>query len=121
MSKTIREWFEELPEPYRTQALKNASVDKLGEESESLAKALFIAFVWMETREGLDYWDVLWLRAVTGESFEGTPDLATLVRAFLAAKDELVREILDKGGSGYDAAEEKLETAEKALREAVGL
>lgn len=82
--------------------------------TESLPDALSSSFPWSETPEGHEYWDVLWLRAVTGSPLEGTPNLATLVRSFLAAKDELVRETLDA------AAEEKLETAEKALREAVG-
>lgn len=54
--KTIREWLEELPEPYRTQALNNA--DNL--DSKALFKSLYNvlqeAFIWEESPEGGNYW-----------------------------------------------------------------
>lgn len=59
MTKTIKEWLEELPEPYRTQALNNMEVDEPysgDEETANLSKALHSAFLWDKTREGLDYW-----------------------------------------------------------------
>lgn len=75
--------------------------------TESLPDALTGAFYWEETPEGHEYWDVLWLRAVTGSPLEGTPNLATLVRAYFEAKDTMPQADVD--------------IAEKALREAVGL
>lgn len=59
--KTIREWLEELPEPYRTQALENVNehdpkiIDELPSE-QTAKKALSGAFVWMFTEQGERYW-----------------------------------------------------------------
>jgi hypothetical protein len=52
--KTIKEWLETLPEPYRSQALKNG-ID-MGKERSSLFKAINSAFVWSNSKEGFDYW-----------------------------------------------------------------
>lgn len=55
--KTIREWLEELPEPYKTQAKQNTkklSVFKL--EEPTLSDAVMSAFRWETTPEGLNYW-----------------------------------------------------------------
>ena len=60
--KTIKEWLEELPEPYKTQALTNMKNFALyaGEyEVTSLDKAIEWAFYWGQTPEGLSYWDDL--------------------------------------------------------------
>jgi len=57
--KTIREWFEMLPEPYRTKALANTAPDNRTEDYPSLISALDNAFVWDETQEGGDYWHEL--------------------------------------------------------------
>lgn len=57
--KTIREWLEELPEPYRTQALENVNEHdpQIIDTSEQTAKkALSGAFVWMFTEQGERYW-----------------------------------------------------------------
>ncbi len=62
--KTIREWLEELPEPYRTQAINN--YDLLGPyppfiespyDIETLWSAVLNAFDWSESKEGNHYWD----------------------------------------------------------------
>lgn len=52
--KTIKQHFEELPEPYRTQALENMAASD--DERDSLKKALYSGFVWAETPQGHDYW-----------------------------------------------------------------
>lgn len=55
MSKTIREWFEELPEPYRTHAIAHASKRGMLEcGTESLPDALTGAFYWEETPKGMN-------------------------------------------------------------------
>ena len=54
--KTIREWLEELPEPYRTQAINNTSESVLMVEEESLSEAVTGAFSWWDSPEGLEYW-----------------------------------------------------------------
>lgn len=65
--KTIKEWLEELPEPYRTQAIDNMNqaterhglrVDLI--EEESLSKALCGAFSWALSKEGASYWSYLY-------------------------------------------------------------
>jgi hypothetical protein len=57
--KTIKEWLSELPEPYRTQALKNTNQRELGETANSLNNALSLAFVWDRTEQGHSYWEDL--------------------------------------------------------------
>lgn len=54
--KTIKEWLEELPEPYRSQALKNVHKHLLTAKDESLSEALNGAFTWKNTPQGHDYW-----------------------------------------------------------------
>jgi hypothetical protein len=56
--KTIKEWLEELPEPYRSEALENSedwSWDNK-QEVKSLATALDCAFIWSLSPQGQDYW-----------------------------------------------------------------
>jgi hypothetical protein len=52
--KTTREWLEELPEPYRTQALENCKW--LNENCNSLDSAICGAFPWDETSQSDIYW-----------------------------------------------------------------
>jgi hypothetical protein len=57
--KTIKEWLEELPEPYRSQALENTG-DSDGEmEVKSLVTALECAFLWISSSQGYHYWSQL--------------------------------------------------------------
>jgi hypothetical protein len=57
--KKIKKWLEELPEPYRSQALENTEDrdDKL--EVKSLVTALECAFIWRLSPQGYHYWDKL--------------------------------------------------------------
>lgn len=57
--KTIKEWFNTLEEPYKTQALKNTKADILSEKAEDLSDALLRAFIWIDSPEGHEYWDEL--------------------------------------------------------------
>ena len=57
--KTIKKWLEELPEPYRTQALDNLSEEDGLIESETMEYAIRAAFVWFHTEEGHTYWSNL--------------------------------------------------------------
>ena len=54
--KTIEEWFNMLPEPYRTEALSNTSDYILDTTDESFDDAIYGAFKWDDTRQGHDYW-----------------------------------------------------------------
>ena len=59
--KTIREWFNELPDPYRTQAINNADSilldnKSVGKNCVSLLDALEKAFIWENSPEDFQYW-----------------------------------------------------------------
>lgn len=63
--KTIKKWLETLPEPYRSQALKNFENDHdykeyINESRSELSSALNWAFHWDQTPEGKEYWSKLY-------------------------------------------------------------
>lgn len=51
--KTVKEWFEELPDGYRERALKNLRYN--GEEY-CMPLAICAGFIWLETSEGENFW-----------------------------------------------------------------
>jgi len=57
--KTILEWLQELPEPYRSEAIDNVVKAKRTQKRDSLEDALLSAFSWEETKQGWEYWDNL--------------------------------------------------------------
>lgn len=66
MSKTIREFLEELEEPFRSQALHNlGSQDSQyggtisNSESQDIPSALSEGFIWFHSPEGHEYWEDL--------------------------------------------------------------
>jgi len=55
MTKAVIEWIEEdLPSPYKEEALENMVSPRL--RYSSLDMALISAFEWMDTPQGFDYW-----------------------------------------------------------------
>jgi len=76
--KTIREWLEMLPEPYKSAAIKNAEEDdedRLDCYVDTLSEAITQGFIWEMTLEGQDYWSELHYRnrleeAITPKSKE---------------------------------------------------
>lgn len=61
--KTIREWLNELPEPYRTEAFEEAKAFyndnyEIGMDNKvcSMASALSCAFIWDESSRRFAYW-----------------------------------------------------------------
>lgn len=54
--KTIKEWLEELEEPYRSKALINASKHTLKMVAGDLPTALMNAFNFTKSKEGWGYW-----------------------------------------------------------------
>lgn len=56
--KTIKEWLETLPEPYREQALNNSKEMNitLNSKVERLTSAISFSFIWSNSPEGFDYW-----------------------------------------------------------------
>ena len=58
--KTIREWLEELEEPYRSEAIANTPINVLKYTGCTiLSNALIKAFEWGETKHSFDYWNDL--------------------------------------------------------------
>lgn len=70
--KTAKEWFEQLPEPIRTQAINNLDADSSKKEFEQFHVAVGHAFNWELTEQGTDYWNNIFNRAYMGEF---TPNL----------------------------------------------
>jgi hypothetical protein len=74
--KTIREWFNELPQPKRARAFRAALSDpglqgaSLDFVVESLEEAISRSFEWGNTEEGYDYW------AGLGDVQEGYDDMS---------------------------------------------
>ena len=53
---TIKGWLEDLPEPYRTQALENLWEEHAETPATSIGDALVGAFLFAQTKQGLVYW-----------------------------------------------------------------
>lgn len=65
--KTNAQWYMQLPEPYRMQAINNAERDNmLGNEEKCLSAAL-CAFPWDTTPQGYEYWRAVFMKAEEGE------------------------------------------------------
>ena len=58
-SKTVEQWLETLPEPYRTQALSQIDPRFTGEEDVSLSEAIRLMVDWDDTAEGFTYWNAV--------------------------------------------------------------
>lgn len=54
--KTVKEWLEELPEPYRTQALEQTDNSHLKKTEDTMYSTLLGIFAWSDSREGAEYW-----------------------------------------------------------------
>ena len=59
--KTIKKWFNELPEDVREKALRNADAGNVDLEVENLKVALATAFQWYKSPEGFVYWEQIYL------------------------------------------------------------
>jgi len=71
--KTAKEWFEQLPEPIRTQAKENSSY--LNDIYSNLAECLQMNFGWSSTIQGHTYWSKIRNRAQSGEFNQPTPNI----------------------------------------------
>lgn len=66
--KMISKWFEELPEPYKTQALENWDrIEQPDTNCPHMSNALGMAFFWDETPQDHEYWHRLYLEYVIKE------------------------------------------------------
>lgn len=57
--KSITDWYQEFPEPYRTQALENydPEYELHGEYDGTRADSVICGFDWGESRQGIDHWN----------------------------------------------------------------
>lgn len=53
--KTIRQWFNTMPEPYRREAFENTPTEHLEYNAQTIGGALAI-FKWRDTPQGFGYW-----------------------------------------------------------------
>ena len=62
--KPIKQWLEELPEPYRTQALENLTKQPYNgsNEVDCMKDAVKGAFDWIKSKEGTSYWLDVWYK-----------------------------------------------------------
>lgn len=70
--KTAREWFAQLPEPIRSEAMENAR--DLDSEYDSLAGAITNQFSWRKTPQRHDYWYRIAKKAERGDYNKPTND-----------------------------------------------
>ena len=56
-TKTIEQHLQDLPEPYRSQALKNMWWEDKDNKYELQSEALYQAFNWSKSPEGFKYWN----------------------------------------------------------------
>lgn len=55
MEKTLQEWYNELPEPYKSKAIEAGKL-MLHHKEPSLMDALTAGFIFMDTPDGSEYW-----------------------------------------------------------------
>jgi len=60
MKKTVKQWLQELPDGYRERALKNMKPEIADQKFRSLPVAIFNAFGWSSTLEGIGFWNQVW-------------------------------------------------------------
>jgi hypothetical protein len=67
--KTILEYFNELPEPYRSQAIENTDGKDKNIQVMDLAQALLCGFDWQDSKQGAYYWDSLYSKIFPNPNF----------------------------------------------------
>lgn len=87
-SKTVREWFNELPEPIRGMALENIFPENEGKIFKSLKDALQLSFWWSETKQDYDFWEYVWF----GRYDKALACIGIFDQLLTAAKDTVAKE-----------------------------
>lgn len=65
MKKPALQWFEQLPEPIRSQAIANSY--GLSTQYANIGECLYLNFEGAKTSQGYEYWDTIRTRARNGE------------------------------------------------------
>jgi hypothetical protein len=121
--KHILEWYEDLSEPYRTQAKNNYVPNWDGNEGlqVDMFDAIFCGFSWHESPEGSDYWSDMATK-LTAQSEDWSSNESKIRKAMQAAANALEiakkkSEPLQRQGEDYiwRPAKAIYESAENAL------
>ena len=83
--KPILEWYEQLPEPIRSQAIANCS--SYYRERDCLHRAIGAGMIWCRTPEGFQYWSDVYDKAERGEF--NKPDIAQSLNQLEATLNEV--------------------------------
>lgn len=77
MKKNALQWFEQLPEPIRTQAKENWEKSEMDDKNDLFERIeeSIDTFVWRRTPQGDDYWANIYNRAISGEFDQPLPNL----------------------------------------------
>ena len=67
--KTPEQWFNELPDPYKEQAIFNIEKHLKSTEHATIHDALIEAFRWEQTKQGHYYWADLYMELIENEIF----------------------------------------------------
>lgn len=89
--RPILEWYEQLPEPYRSQAIENYAGEI--EVAKSLKDAICYGFLWRKTPQGHWYWYGISIRAKRGEFDTPLTKLYPLI-AVLEQRQEQFEQLL---------------------------
>lgn len=89
--KSITDWLQDLPEPYRSQALENHKNGRYPNTMVNTLKAVLSAgFIWSQTNQGISYWQSVFLfceREI--ENIPESIDLTAELEAVKKGRDEL--------------------------------
>ena len=107
MTKKTTEWYEQLPEPIRSQA--TANFNNYFTSSESLPEAIMRGFDWIDSKEGDEYWARVHYRAKSGEFDKHEVDLAKALKDYEKSLNEMqlalneVRQAIKNEKKHYEA------------------
>lgn len=65
MNRHILEWYKDLPEPYRSQAIENYDPGFYRTQTDHLASAIQDGFEWRRSIQGHDYWSLVFMKIRT--------------------------------------------------------
>ena len=77
--KTPEQWFMQLREPYRSEAIANIDKNchRFNEYPDTLHDSIDNSFFWNKTKQGIDYWDKLYNSIKAGETTYLEPETLT--------------------------------------------
>jgi len=113
MEKTIKEWFNELPQGYRERALKNAYHSVINRYDSTMAEAICYAFSWRVTPEGYDFWSAVHDHYAKGTPLPRLPQSPNPLKSNQQIFDDVANNLIAE----YDPAgfRKKFKTLHKAI------